>query len=57
MKGTVSSLDETMLAFDLGSIDVAAKQMTVREVRWNSTKSASSPITFATSKTVSLVVP
>jgi Calcineurin-like phosphoesterase/Bacterial Ig domain len=49
MKGSVSSTDETKLAFNLGSIDVVGKQMTVREVRWNSTKSASSPITFATS--------
>ena len=57
MKGTVSINDETKLAFNLGSIDVAAKQMTVREVRWNSTKAATSPITFATSKTVSLLVP
>jgi len=57
MKGTVSSTDEAKLAFNLGSIDVVGKQMTVREVHWNSTKSSSSPLTFATSKMISLAVP
>ena len=35
MKGAVSSHDETKLSFDLVTVDVARRTMTVRECLWN----------------------
>ncbi len=39
MKGTLSAADETKLSFQLVTIDMATKNMTVRECLWNPTPS------------------
>jgi hypothetical protein len=54
MKGNVSAADETKLSFQLATIDVASKTLTVRELLWNTTTATTSPIVFGTSKTISL---
>jgi hypothetical protein len=35
MKGAMSSADETRLSFQVATIDLASRTMTVREVLWN----------------------
>ena len=51
MKGAVSSLDETRLSFEVVTLDVASRTMTVRECLWNAAPSVewgdSATFTFA----------
>jgi hypothetical protein len=55
MKGHFSVLDETRLSFQIATIDVTSRKMTVREVLWNANPEApNSQITWGASTTVSL---
>jgi hypothetical protein len=55
MKGRFSGADETKLSFQIATINVAYRTMTVREVLWNANpRIPSSPISWGASKTVSL---
>lgn len=55
MKGNVSAADETRLSFQLATVDLAHRMMTVREVLWNAHKGASgTEITWGASTTVAL---
>ena len=55
MKGHLSAPDETKLSFQIATIDVGSRKMTVREVFWNANPHVpSSPVTWGASKTVSL---
>jgi hypothetical protein len=53
MKGSVSSVDETKLSFQVISINGKTQTLTVRECLWN-TSGASSKISWGVSSTVSL---
>ena len=52
MKGRQSAQDETRLSFQLASVDLASRRMTVRECLWNT--GAQQPVRFGASTTVSL---
>jgi hypothetical protein len=55
MKGRISAMDETKLAFQLISIDTQTKQMTARECLWNTDpKDPAKKIVWGSSVTVSL---
>jgi len=55
MKGHVSATDETKLSFQIATIDVASRTMTVREVLWNADpQHADAPIRWGASTTVAL---
>lgn len=55
MKGDVTANDETRLSFQLATIDMASRRMTVREVLWNAHKGANgTDITWGASTTVAL---
>lgn len=55
MKGDVSANDETRLSFQLATIDMASRRMTVREVLWNAHGgSAGAEIQWGGSTTVAL---
>lgn len=57
MKGKLSSKDETLLSFQLVSINSHAQEMTVRECLWNTNPIRSAtPIVFGSSRTISLKV-
>jgi hypothetical protein len=63
-KGTVSGIDaadgigdESKLSFTLVTVDTVGKKLTAREVLWNGTKAAGSPITFGGQRTVSIAPP
>ncbi len=51
MKGNVSSKDESKLSFQIVAVDTDTKQMTVREVLWNSNPAAPA-LTWGESRTV-----
>lgn len=53
MKGRFSLPDETKLAFEVATIDTATGRLTVREVLWNTTRSAA-PVAWGASTTVAL---
>lgn len=58
MKGKETMKDETLLCFDLLTIDPSAKKMTFRECFWNTKPSLPlSPIVWGKSFTVDLNVP
>ena len=52
MKGEESGSDETLLSFQILSIDKSTQKMTVREVLWNTTSSDDAPIVFGEIKTI-----
>ncbi len=55
MKGNISGTDETKLSFQLITIDVTAKTMTVRECLWNTVPTTpATAITFGATITISL---
>ena len=55
MKGEYSAKDETLLSFQLISLDVKTKQLTVRECLWNTQPlNAQGEIVFGKSETISL---
>lgn len=55
MKGNFSATDETALSFQLATIDLASRRMTVREVLWNAHRGgAGTEITWGGSTTVAL---
>lgn len=54
MKGEISATDEKKLSFQLVTINTSTMQMTVRECLWNSAATASSPLVWGDSKTISL---
>jgi hypothetical protein len=55
MKGDFSASDEARLSFQLATIDMASRRMTVREVLWNAHKGASgTEIIWGASTTVAL---
>lgn len=55
MKGKFSANDETKLSFQLISINVSSKQLTVRECLWNAQPSLlNAPIVWGQTKTISL---
>jgi hypothetical protein len=55
MKGHFSVADETKLSFQIATINVGARTMTVREVLWNAKPLIPSwPVTWGASRTVSL---
>ncbi|NEW84792.1 MAG: hypothetical protein GZ094_20825 [Mariniphaga sp.] len=55
MKGNISGTDETKLSFQLVTIDVVNKSMTVRECLWNTTPTVpTTAIVFGATKTISL---
>jgi hypothetical protein len=54
MKGAVSSKDETQLSFEVITIDMRARTMTVRECRWNTTPEDPSVLQWGESKTMGL---
>jgi hypothetical protein len=55
MKGRFSKIDERKLSFQVATIDIASRTMTVREVLWNANPQApNSPVTWGASTTVAL---
>lgn len=54
MKGRVSAKDETMLSFQVISIDTRTKTMTVRECRWNTVPDDDAVLLWGDHKTISL---
>jgi predicted MPP superfamily phosphohydrolase len=55
MKGRFSMLEEKKLSFQIATIDIASRTMTVREVLWNANPQApNSPISWGASTTVRL---
>ena len=55
MKGRYSSKDETKLSFQLVTIDILSKKMTVRECLWNTDpQHPEKPLQWGVSKTISL---
>lgn len=54
MKGKFSSKDETLLSFELITIDTRKKTMTVRECRWNPEPKDPSVIRWEKTKTIAL---
>jgi hypothetical protein len=55
MKGAQSASDQTKLSFQLATIDVSARTMTVREVLWNRHPAdPAAPVAWGASATVSL---
>jgi hypothetical protein len=55
MKGAVSSMDETMLSFEVVTIDSLTRTMTVRECLWNADPShADAPVQWGESVTLTL---
>ena len=58
MKGAVSAGDETRLSFQVATVDVAQRRMTVRECLWNTVPSTGhQPIAWGTTTTVSIAAP
>jgi 3',5'-cyclic AMP phosphodiesterase CpdA len=64
MKGTVSGIDaadgvgdEAKLSFLVVTINTTTKELTAREVLWNSTKAAGAPITFGAQSYGSIAAP
>lgn len=53
MKGRFSAADETRLSFQIATLNPASRLLTVREVLWNTTRSAGTP-TWGASTTVAL---
>jgi hypothetical protein len=57
MKGEHSSKDETLLSFQLISLDATGQQLTVRECLWNTQPlNAANQVVFGKSATISLKV-
>jgi predicted MPP superfamily phosphohydrolase len=57
MKGKLSSKDETLLSFQLVSINSQTQEMTVRECLWNTNPAIpSTPLVFGSARTISLKV-
>lgn len=54
MKGAVSADDERRLSFQLATIDVARRTMTVRECLWNARAAETKTVTWGDSVTVTL---
>lgn len=55
MKGAQSATDESKLSFQLATIDLTTRRMTVRECLWNTARHTSSPsVVWGTSATVDL---
>jgi hypothetical protein len=55
MKGAISSGDETKLSFQVATIDLQLRQMTVRECLWNANPAQpGAPLAWGTVRTVSL---
>jgi hypothetical protein len=55
MKGNVSAKDERKLAFELASVDVNAKRLTVRECLWNTDpEHPEAPLVWGSARTVSI---
>jgi len=55
MKGEYSAKDETLLSFQLISLDAKNQQLTVRECLWNTQPlNAESKVVFGKSATISL---
>ena len=55
MKGNFSANDETVLSFQLATVDMSSRRMTVREVLWNAHRGATgTEITWGASTTVAL---
>jgi hypothetical protein len=55
MKGHFSAADETRLSFQLATIDISSRTMTVREVLWNADPlHANAPVRWGASTTVAL---
>lgn len=54
MKGKLSSKDETQLSFQVITIDVRRRLMTVRECRWNTVPKDASVLQWGQTKTVAL---
>ena len=55
MKGAVSAADETKLSFQVATIDLAARTLTVRECLWNADPAhPSGPLVWGASTTVAL---
>ena len=54
MKGALSSKDETRLSFEVITIDMHRRTMTVRECRWNTTPEDPSVLKWGESKTMGL---
>jgi hypothetical protein len=55
MKGAVSGRDETKLSFQVATLDMAARTMTVRECLWNADPAHhTSPLAWGASTTVAL---
>jgi hypothetical protein len=55
MKGRLSGQDEKKLSFQIASIDLAARTMTIREVLWNARPGDPiSSISWGNSRTVAL---
>jgi hypothetical protein len=55
MKGTLSATDETKLSFQIATIDLESRTMTVRECLWNAHPEAElAPMTWGASTTVAL---
>jgi hypothetical protein len=54
MKGKYSAKDETLLSFELVTIDTRKRTMTVRECRWNTVPGNPSILKWGKAKTMGL---
>jgi hypothetical protein len=54
MKGKFSAKDETLLSFELITIDTRKRTVTVRECRWNSAPGDASVLKWGETRTIGL---